>query len=616
MNNNFIMLKYNKQKIYERMMLDISKIVKKQLNEMARKSVNRTIDKKLWLTVSSIISRNRSTEAENIKPIGTDKDNLLQRYVAALLIMKKPCPNNVSEIDDLKTFKNIGNKFIELGGTISEIRDLYNKNNGDVTSSVNVENSEDASSDNNEVENTPDNTSNNTSNKSSFFDDMFDENDEDEDNSLLGGLSNLDDTTHDSLMNSIATIDNTTSLDKAWYVVTKNANKPTGFKLIKSKNPTEYQKYEYHPHTPAQYQGVKLFKYLIKNGWKAYKGLGITNGKYDSYHTDFNYISDSYERYNMNGSYHIDNENTGIIPLHLTVNSTENDIIAELTKIDPLVVKAYKEDGLKRYYNEVLKIFKYNVSQIDNKTVKDIISNDSTYEWILVSPDGGLMLTKKVYFNHNSWEYNNYVIYDNDCMILYKPTGKINRYGPEYATYKCNKSLYSVYTLTFTGDVNYNTQMNDAWIDDQHTDDKVYNKKLKKAKAAFRKCLDYYGHNLIYALGWRTEQHKWGFDENGIIYVENTVPYIGWTQNDNLVDYYWGKKDKKTYVKHSHKNVKQFIKITTDEAKQKDPNVVMQVSDIKDRMRCTQYKAPNGQHRIVVTLDNDGIKDYKMMLKQ
>jgi hypothetical protein len=45
---------------------------------MARTSINKTIDKKLWLTVSSICSKNKSTEAEFIKPMSKmTKDELL-----------------------------------------------------------------------------------------------------------------------------------------------------------------------------------------------------------------------------------------------------------------------------------------------------------------------------------------------------------------------------------------------------------------------------------------------------------------------------------------------------------------------------------------------------------
>ncbi|MBO6272003.1 hypothetical protein J6O48_04405 [bacterium] len=49
------------------------------------------------------------------------KDDLLQRYVAALLITKKPCPKNLNDIEKLKTFKLFAQKALELGATINDI---------------------------------------------------------------------------------------------------------------------------------------------------------------------------------------------------------------------------------------------------------------------------------------------------------------------------------------------------------------------------------------------------------------------------------------------------------------------------------------------------------------
>ena len=46
------------------------------------------------------------------------KDILLQKYVAGLLTMKVDCPNTVNDIAKLKAYQNIGNAFIEQGGTI------------------------------------------------------------------------------------------------------------------------------------------------------------------------------------------------------------------------------------------------------------------------------------------------------------------------------------------------------------------------------------------------------------------------------------------------------------------------------------------------------------------
>lgn len=118
----------------KRLLENISIAIKKSLNEMARDISHRTIDRKLWLSVQSIISRNKSTEAEFIKPMKKlNKDDLLNRYVAALLIMRKPCPKNEKDIEDLKTLKLFAEKALELGATINDIQNLYDINAGNKT---------------------------------------------------------------------------------------------------------------------------------------------------------------------------------------------------------------------------------------------------------------------------------------------------------------------------------------------------------------------------------------------------------------------------------------------------------------------------------------------------
>lgn len=598
----------NKQLLYEKMMIDISKLVKKQLYEMARKSVNRTIDKKLWLTVSSIISRNRSTEAENIKPIGTDKDNLLQRYVAALLIMKKPCPNNVSEIEDLKTFKNIGNKFIELGGTISEIRELYNKNNSDITISNNTEHDITDKKDEDIKQDI------NNDNKSSFFDDMFDEQDDEYNDSLLGDISDTDDSTQNLMMDTLVSVDNKTSLDKAWYIVMHDANKPKGFKLVKPKNINEYQKYVYIPTKRGHKAGQELYKKLCKEGWKEYRGLGMTCGDYSKQQADnYQKSHEWWSYYDMSISVYLEKENS-IIPVQLNANSTYDDIISQLSNIDKDIVQ-HAEDN-KRYYKEMIDIYKNNISNIDNKLIKDIISKDSFYEYILVSPDGGLMLSKYTEIDHTKWDYNDTYAY-NETNYINIYNGKYDKFGHmNHIFYKSNRSIKTTYILTFTGAVNYNQQLSDKTLDVQHTSDTEYNNKLKKAKAAFRKCLDKYGYNLMYVLGWERENHKWSFDRNDILQVEVITPYVGYNDCDNLENYFWGRKPKSKILKTSRKNVPQYIKITTKEAQQKDPNIIAQVSDVNERIRCTQYNIGNNNYHLIVTLDNDGITDYKNFLQK
>ena len=107
----------------------ISTAIYKSLNEMSRNINYRTIDRKLWLSVASICSRNRSTEAEFVKPMKKlTKEDLINRYVAALLIMKKPCPQTEEDIETLKTLKLFGQKAIQLGANIRDIKDCYIQN--------------------------------------------------------------------------------------------------------------------------------------------------------------------------------------------------------------------------------------------------------------------------------------------------------------------------------------------------------------------------------------------------------------------------------------------------------------------------------------------------------
>lgn len=113
----------------------------------------KTIDKNLRLSIASIISRNRNSEAEFIKPKSTaTKDDLLPRYVAALLILHKECPMTEEDIDDLKTFKLIGHKILELGGTLEEIQNLYVQNGGTIKSQDPIKNIQNS---NNEIKEKP-----------------------------------------------------------------------------------------------------------------------------------------------------------------------------------------------------------------------------------------------------------------------------------------------------------------------------------------------------------------------------------------------------------------------------------------------------------------------------
>ena len=97
--------------------------IKRIINEA---KVQRTIDSKIWASMSSMSSRLRSTLAQEAKPMKRDsQDVLLQKYVAGLLTMKVDCPNSVADISKNKAYQNIGNAYIDAGGTIQEIQKLY-----------------------------------------------------------------------------------------------------------------------------------------------------------------------------------------------------------------------------------------------------------------------------------------------------------------------------------------------------------------------------------------------------------------------------------------------------------------------------------------------------------
>lgn len=113
------------------------------LNEMARKIDHRTLDRKLWLSVASVCSRNKATECEFVRPMKKlSKQDLIERYVAALIIMKKPCPKTEKDMDKIKVFNLFGHKILELGGTIQEIQELYNVNMGIASNTKSIKTSD------------------------------------------------------------------------------------------------------------------------------------------------------------------------------------------------------------------------------------------------------------------------------------------------------------------------------------------------------------------------------------------------------------------------------------------------------------------------------------------
>ncbi|WQJ53378.1 MAG: hypothetical protein [Wendovervirus sonii] len=101
------------------------------INEMAKNTNYRTVDDKTWASVASTCSKNRDNDAANVKPLSKlTKDDLVNRYVVALIVMKKQCPTNENDIETIGTFKNYAFKALEMGATLKEIQRIYNINMG------------------------------------------------------------------------------------------------------------------------------------------------------------------------------------------------------------------------------------------------------------------------------------------------------------------------------------------------------------------------------------------------------------------------------------------------------------------------------------------------------
>lgn len=460
----------NKSVLYENIISAISYSIKHSINEMARKSVNRTIDKKLWLTVSSIISRNRATEAENIKPIGSDKDNLLQRYVAALLIMKKPCPKSEEDIEDIKTFKLIGQKYLELGGTIADIKRLYNENSGD-SSVANVKNDIPVQ--------TPE-SEDNTEDDDSDWNSLFDTDSDDDD--LFSDVDSADTKNREfdnSVLAQAAEVDKDTPLQKIFTEITGTGILPRGMKLIIPKKSNELQRIETNITQfsyLSKYNQIGKFILSFLNKWNKiytnplYLNLGEENtGK-------CNILHDSAHIYYSTGKLY----NPDVFVPTVIINS--NDTVDSIHK-------KQKENGsdhlftdkaIQAYLNDYYK----TLNNISEPCVKKLMENNALIDTVYFSPDNGLMLYYCIeeiqlpnYKSYGSSELSLTTNNRNDIIIQYK--GKI--------------------IITFTGKQNYAENIgynNDNTIQSA--------KNLRKKYKVFNKIFIKYAYNF---------KQLWGFDE-------------------------------------------------------------------------------------------------------
>ncbi|WQJ54490.1 MAG: hypothetical protein [Vetruanivirus porcinprimi] len=389
------------QTLYETLISGISYAVQKSINEMVRLAVQRTIDKKLWLSVASTCSRNKSTDAENIRPIGSDKENLLNRYVAALIIMRKPCPETEDDIDTLKTFKLVAKRYLQLGGTLQEIQDLYNKNIGK-TRIIPSEVEKNPIQKKEEYTDKPVSTDNIVKDEPVQKDSyggmgLFDDDD------IFG--DDTDDISNSELIQKIVGLDITADLTT--ILIQQLGNKPRGWKFYKHTN-DEYEKYmtaDCNPNYEWKYKKyVKdVIKVIKQKNWTCYE---VT--------TPTNWLS----------SFKIENLTDALVRDYIQkILDFYNNRRALDNQLSPEEITKMVDERM-QVYRQFVKDRKRQVNAINNDYVKKLFEDDESVYRVYLSPDTGVMLLVKREMKGMSADIYNYI-------------------------------------LTFTGNINYNNDLRD-----------------------------------------------------------------------------------------------------------------------------------------------------------
>lgn len=625
----------NKSKLYKDIIKSISETLKFQLNEMAKKTVNRTIDKKLWLTVSSIISRNRSTEAENIKPIGDDKNNLLQRYVAALLIMKKPCPDTIEDIGKLKTFKKIGYKFIDLGGTIQDIQKLYNENSGNNSNiSTNSDNIKNDTIDNNITTD-----SDNSDDDDDFFSNFGKSKSDDSEDGFLNDIdSDIDDIhskTTDSIVNLTTVLDNKSDLEAIYYHVINAHEKPMSFKLIKPTKKTEYQYYIFSQDSNKINRGSDLINKLRNKGWIKYSNP-VNNAMYSCQRDFKGRIYDRELLYNISTPTYVSsraNDQDYVLPINInqdnhTLSSIHNELNNIYTKkLNYFEEKsnAYKNMTMDKNYNTLLSIYNDLDNTIDNKVVANLFKSSSFIREAIISPDGGLILYSKVNITeivnlHQSIDGSN--VYKTEEFVK----SRFKNNNPIIIINYDNLIVVSHtidYILTFTGKVQYNNLLlNDDFMNNKANRVNEY-KLHKKQYSIFMKMLDQYGHNLMDMFPWELKRESKIFKKIGNTYGVSAI-CKGWgkgllSNTETVINKLWGKRKNPNKVDIPSTSIRfKYDSIyTTRNINCNDNNVIACVKTTNDMFILKQFKVRYGENYplLQVELLPKGLEFFKELCK-
>lgn len=109
------------------------------LIEMARNISHRTIDRKMWLSVASLYSRAKGVTSKARPMSRWDRKEMLDRYICGLLVAKSSYPQTIADINKLP-FPLYGQKALDMGITLEEIKQHYLINSGESTGNINADN--------------------------------------------------------------------------------------------------------------------------------------------------------------------------------------------------------------------------------------------------------------------------------------------------------------------------------------------------------------------------------------------------------------------------------------------------------------------------------------------
>ena len=126
------MKKNVKNRLFEQQYNNVMKRLGTAVRRILESEIHGAVNPKSYAIVRDAIVRRNYDEdwASSVRPLNKlDAEELLHRYVSALLIFGKECPQTEDEIDEIGVFAEYAHKFIdEMGGTLDDIKSLYEKN--------------------------------------------------------------------------------------------------------------------------------------------------------------------------------------------------------------------------------------------------------------------------------------------------------------------------------------------------------------------------------------------------------------------------------------------------------------------------------------------------------